>query len=131
MKNFSKSWKSSSKPKKQRKYAAQAPLHIKGKMLAAHLSKELKEKYNKRSLRVIKGDKVKVMTGSFKGKIGIVEKVHVKIQKIEIAGVEYTKKDGEKSKYPTNVTNVMITELNLNDKRRKEKLSAKKVESKK
>lgn len=131
MKNFSKSWKSSSKPKKQRKYAAQAPLHIKGKMLAAHLSKELKEKYNKRSLRVIKGDKVKVMTGSFKGKIGIVEKVHVKIQKIEIAGVEYTKKDGAKSKYPTNVTNVMITELNLNDKRRKEKLSAKKVESKK
>ena len=126
MKNFSKAWKSSSKPKKQRKYAAQAPLHIKGKMLAAHLSKELKEKHAKRSLRVIKGDKVKVMTGGFKGKTGLVEKVYVKTQKIEIAGVEYTKRDGSKSKYPINVTNVMITDLNLNDKRRKEKLSKKK-----
>ena len=127
MKNFSKSWKSSSKPKKQRKYAKQAPLHIKRTMLSAHLSKELKAKHAKRSVNVVKGDKVKVMTGSFKGKIGVIDKVHTKTQKIEINGVEYTKKDGSKSKYPIHITNVMIMELNLNDKRRKEKLSKKEM----
>lgn len=131
MKNFSKTWKSSSKPKKQRKYAIQAPLHIKGRMLKSHLTKDLKEKYNKRATRVIKGDKVKIMTGNFKGKIGLVEKVYVKTQKIEIAGIESTKRDGSKSKYPIHVSNLMIIELNLNDKRRKEKLSAKISETKK
>lgn len=129
-KDFSKSWKSSTRPKKQRKYQLNAPLHIRGKMLSSHLSKELREKYTKRSIRAIKGDKVKVMVGNFKGKIGQIEKVYTKNKKVEIAGVEYTKRDGSKSKYPIHVSNLMITELNLNDKRRKEKLTITKKDEK-
>lgn len=126
MKKFSKSWKSSSKVGKQRKYQAQAPLHIKGKMLSAHLSKELREKHNKRSVRVRKGDKVKVMTGSFKGKTGTVERVDTQKLKVYVSKVEYTKKDGSKTMYPIHVSNIMITEFVTGDKLRKEKLSTKK-----
>ncbi len=121
-KQFSKAWKSSTQPRKQRKYQANAPLHLKRKMTQSHLSKELREKHGKRSIRVKKGDKVKIMTGGFKGKIGTIEKVDTKNSKVFITKVEYTKKDGSKTMYPIHSSNVMITELNLNDKRRKEKL---------
>lgn len=119
---FSNNWKSSTQPRKQRKYAAQAPLHVKSSMLSSHLSKALREKYGKRSIRVRKGDKVKVLVGNFKGKTGKVESVITKDYKVHIEGVDSTKKDGSKIKYPVHVSNIMITELNLDDKKRKSKL---------
>ena len=122
---FSKVWKSSKQPRKQRKYQANAPSHIKGKMIHSHLSKELREKHGHRSTRVKKGDKVKIMTGGFRGKTGTIERVDTKNFKVFISKVEYTKKDGSKTMYPIHVSNVMITELNMNDKRRKEKLTKK------
>ena len=116
---FSKMWKSSKKPNKQRKYRLNAPLHIKRKMMAAHLSKDLRSKYNKRSMVIRKGDKVVVMRGNHKGKEGAVEKVITSKQKITIHGIEVVKKNGTKSLYPINVSNVMIKELDLGDKKRK------------
>ncbi len=124
MKTFSKAWISSKKISKQRKYRSNAPLHIKGKFLSAHLSKELKQKYGKRSLRIRKGDKVKIAVGTHKNKNGTVEKVNVKQSKIYITGVETVKKDGSKSLYPIQPSNLIITELNLSDKARKQKLEA-------
>lgn len=124
-KEFSKAWKSSVQPRKQRKYQANAPLHIKRKMLQAHLSKDLREKHGRRAIRVKKGDKVKVMIGSFRGKIGAVERVDTKNCKVFINKIEYTKKDGAKTMYPIHISNVLITELNLDDKRRKEKMAKK------
>ena len=47
-KDFSKSWKSSRQPRKQRKYVFNAPLHIRHKLVSANLSKELRKKYGKR-----------------------------------------------------------------------------------
>ena len=120
MKNsFSKSWKSSKQPRKQRKYSYNAPEHIKSKMLGAHLSKELREKYSKRSIRPIRGDKVTVMIGMHKGKNGKIERVDVNKMKVFITGIEMIKKDGNKVLYPINVTNLVVTELNLEDKKRK------------
>jgi large subunit ribosomal protein L24 len=115
----------SSKPKKQRIMQKKASLHIKGKMLGCHLSDDLKKKYDKRSIRVRKGDKVKVMSGQFKGKTGKVEEVNVKNSKIYVNGVEYQKKEGTKIKMPIHASNVMITELNLEDKKRQEILKRK------
>jgi large subunit ribosomal protein L24 len=57
----------SKKPSKQRKAMYQAPLHRKHKLFSAHLSKELRKQWNKRSLPVRKGDEVKIMRGKFKG----------------------------------------------------------------
>lgn len=125
MKEWSRDWNSSKKPGKQRKYRYNAPLHIKRKFMAAHLSKELRNKYHRRSIKLVKGDKVKVMRGQFKGHVGKVEKVDVKKSKIIISGIEIQKKDGSKTIYQINPSNAMIQELNLDSKKRMKKLEKK------
>jgi large subunit ribosomal protein L24 len=116
--NFNTNWKSSTKPKKQVKYRFNAPAHIKGKMLRAHLSSELVKKYDKRTARVRKDDKVKIMTGQFKNKTGKVEVVDTKNFKVIIQGIGIQKTEGTKIRYPIAISNVMITELTLSDKKR-------------
>ncbi|RME77651.1 50S ribosomal protein L24 [Candidatus Woesearchaeota archaeon] len=114
---FSTKWKSSKQPRKQRKFRARAPLHIKQKFMGAHLSKELREKHNTRSLPVRSGDKVKVMIGQFKGKEGKVDRVSRIKGKIYVTGCELVKRDGSTVPYPIHPSNVMITEL-AEDKKR-------------
>ena len=125
MKKFSSSWKSSKKQKKQRKYVFKAPLHIKQKLVHAHLSKELRKKYSKRNSSVRKGDKVKVLRGQFKKHEGKVERVDLKNIKIFIAGVEKTKKDGNKALIGIHPSNLMIVDLNMDDKLRQKILERK------
>ena len=131
MKTWSKSWKSSKKVRKQRKYRYTAPLHIKKKFLGSHLSKELRNKYNRRNITVIKGDKVKVLRGQFKGHVGKVEKVNIKESKILVSGIEIQKKDGNKIQPLIHPSNIIIEDLNLDDKKRNMILDRKKVENKK
>jgi large subunit ribosomal protein L24 len=119
---YSKTWISSVKPGKQRKYRLNAPLHIRGKFFHVHLSKELAKKFGRRSIRIKKGDRIKIIKGQFKGKSGKVESVDTRNIKIYIEGIEFQKKDGTKTKYPISPSNTMITELELKDKKRQEKL---------
>jgi large subunit ribosomal protein L24 len=123
---FATSWKSSVQPRKQRKYQANAPLHLKGKFLAATLSKDLRAKHNTRSVRVRTGDKVKVLRGQFKGKEGAVDRVSLKDIKLYIEGVELTKPEGGKIKYPVHPSNVMILSLKNETRRFKEHKKASK-----
>jgi len=118
MKKFSSSWISSIQPRKQRKYRYNAPVHIKRKFLGSTLSKELRKKHGIRSISVVTGDKVLIMRGQYKKQEGKVDKVNVKEGKVFVTGAERDKKDGSKSMYPLNASNLMITELNLNDKKR-------------
>ena len=118
MKKISKSWKSSTSPRKPRKFIANAPLHIKSKFVSSHLSTDLRKKHKLRSIRVIKGDKVKVMRGMFKGKTGNVERIDIKQSKAFITGIENIKKDGSKTLYPIHSSNLLIQELNTKDKKR-------------
>ena len=122
-KEWSADWKMSTKPGKQRKYIANAPLHIKSKMIVSHLSKDLKKKYGTRNSRVVKGDKIKVVRGDFRGKMGTVELVDIKKSKVYVTGIERMKKDGSKAKVALNASNLIITELNLADKKRNAKFS--------
>lgn len=124
-KKFSKSWKSSKQKRKQRKYIKNAPLNIKHKFLSAHLSKELRQKYKKRSICVRKNDKVKIVRGQFKGKEGKIEKVFTKKSKVYIDNIQITKIDGTKTHYPIHPSNLIITELSLDDKKRKKILERK------
>ncbi|MEA3430979.1 MAG: 50S ribosomal protein L24 [Nanoarchaeota archaeon] len=124
-KEFSSEWKSSKKPSKQRKYRAKAPLHLKTEFLSSHLSKDLKKKYGRRNVTIRKNDKVKILRGQFKGKVGKIERVDRKNEKIYIAGVEMTKKDGGKSFYPIHPSNLLITELHLEDRKRIKSLERK------
>ena len=125
MKKWSRSWKASKQPKKQRKYRYNAPAHIRHKLMAAHLAKDLRKKYGRRSFPIRKGDKVKVLRGQFKGTIGEIEKKNMEKYKVYVKGVEVKKKDGTKTSYPIHPSNVMILALNLDDKRRARALSRK------
>jgi large subunit ribosomal protein L24 len=122
---FATSWKNSVQRRKQRKYTYNAPAHIKGKFLAAHLSKQLHEKYGTRSVRVRKGDKVRILRGNSKGKEGKVERVDVEKTQIYISGIDAAKMDGSKAPVTLHPSSVMIIELDLSDKKRKEKLAGK------
>lgn len=107
------------RPGKQRKYRAKAPLHLRHKMMAAHLSKDLRQKHKKRSFPIRKGDKVKVLRGQFTGVIGEVEKVDMKYYKVYVKGAEFRAKTGAPPrKYPLHPSKVMIITLNLDDKMR-------------
>lgn len=117
-KKWTKSWKGSAKTRKQRTYVRNAPLHIQGDFVAAHLQKELRQKYKCRSIRLRVGDKVKVARGSFKSKLGTVERINVKKKKVYISGIELTKRDGSKAMCPIHPSNIIIQELDTNDKRR-------------
>ncbi|HLD11071.1 MAG TPA: 50S ribosomal protein L24 [Candidatus Nanoarchaeia archaeon] len=123
---WSKSWKESSQSRKQRKYLYNLPLHLIKKIMRSTLSKELRKKYNKRNIGLIKGDKVKIMRGTDRGKVGKVSKVSYVRRFIQIEGFEIVKRDGAKVRKKFNASNLMITELNLDDKRRKIKIEDKK-----
>jgi len=126
---FSTSWKASKRPAKQRKYLAQAPLHIKRKFVSVNLSKELRNKYGKRNIPVRKGDGVKIMRGKFKGKTGKVIEVKLKKSKIIVEGIQVKKQDGSKVNVKMQPSNLQITELNLDDRKRN-KIINKKIENK-
>ena len=115
---FSSSWKKSKQPRKQRKYRYNAPLHVKQKFVSTHLSKELRKKYKKRNVNLRKGASVKVMRGQFKNKSGKVDEVDVKKTSVYVDGIETVKRDGTKSRYPIHPSNLIITDVNLDDKMR-------------
>lgn len=117
-KKFVSSWKSSKQPRRQRKYRANAPLHVKQKFMGGHLSKDLKKKYGKRSVAIRKGDHIKVIRGEFRNKIGKIDKIDLKKGRLYVEGIEVIKKDGTKVLRSIHPSNVIILELNLDDKKR-------------
>jgi len=117
-KQWSSKWKSSKQPRKQRKYRYEAPLHIKRKFLSASLAKPLRERYERRSMILRKGDEVIVMKGDIKGTKGIIEKADIKKGKVYIEGVKMKKVDGSEVSRPIAPPNLLITKLNLDDKKR-------------
>lgn len=132
---FSKSWKASTQPRKQRKYRFNAPLNIRRKMMASNLSKGLRKKYGRRSFPIRKGDIIKIFRGKFKGKNGTVEFVNYKRYHLIVDGIFIKKKDGTKIPVKIHPSKVQITELNLDDNKRikslKKKMEKEKNEIKK
>lgn len=87
-------------------------------MLAAHFSKELREKYKRRSLPLRKGDEVEIMRGSFKKKKGKISKVDLKKYKVYVEGATRKRTTGVDVQVPFHSSNLKIINLNLEDKRR-------------
>lgn len=115
---FSTSWLSSKQPRKQRKYLANAPFHIKHKFLSANLSKSLREKYGKRNLPLRKGDEVLIMRGAFAKKKAKVASVDLKNSRVTLEGIQRTKKEGSKVNVYFRPSALQIQTLNLDDKKR-------------
>ncbi|MBU0898839.1 MAG: 50S ribosomal protein L24 [Nanoarchaeota archaeon] len=118
---------SSKQPRKQRKYRHNAPMHIRQKFVSVHLSPALRKQFKTRSASIHKGDDIKVMDGSFKGKTGSVERVNLKKCKIYVDGIKAKKVDGTEVMRALEPSNLMITKLNLDDKIRQKVLNKKNV----
>lgn len=112
----------SKQPRKQRKVRYNAPIHQAGKFLSAPLSPDLREKYKRRSTRVVTGDTVKILRGDFAEDVGIVDAVDTGKYRVIVHGASVTKADGTEVPRPLDPSNVQITKLNLKDKRRVTKL---------
>ena len=125
---FNKSWNSSKQPRKQVKFRANAPNHIKRTFMGSTLDKPLREKYGMRSIEVKKGDEVKIMRGKFKGKQGKVGVVDISNTRIQVDGVQRSKAGGEKLETWFHPSKVKI--IILDDKDKKRMKSSKKVEVK-
>lgn len=115
---YSPAWKSSTRTRKQRKYVWNAPAHKRHVFLSAHLAKNLRQQYKRRSAPVRVGDKVKILRGSYTGKSGSVERTDTKRHLIFITGIDATKRDGSKRLIPLQPSNLIIEELDLKDRRR-------------
>ncbi|MEM5815154.1 MAG: 50S ribosomal protein L24 [Candidatus Aenigmatarchaeota archaeon] len=109
----------SKKARKQRKFLIKAPLHLRRKMIAAHLSKELRKKYGRRSITLRVGDEVKIMRGEFKGVTGKVVEIDTKKYKVFVDVVKKKRTIGTEYLVPISPSNLMVISLNLEDKYRK------------
>ena len=113
-------------PGKQRKKLFNAPAHIRHRLMAAPLSRELVASRGVRSLPVRKGDTVRIQRGDNKGFEGKVSRVDTKAFRIYIEGFTREKVDGTNIFLPVHPSKVQIRNLNLDDKWRKDVLSRKK-----
>ena len=89
--------------------------HKRDKFLGANLSVNLREQHNKRSMRVIKGDTVRILRGEYVGIEGKVEKVNTERSTLSIEGVQREKIRGGKVKVQVHASNVQIISLNTDD----------------
>ena len=108
----------SSKPRKQRRALYNAPLHMRQKLMGAHLSRELRAQLGKRSLPIRKGDEIKVMRGSNAGKAGKVAEVDLKKTKIFVEGIVRKTAKGNEVKTGFEPSNLLITKADFSDKMR-------------
>ena len=99
------------------------------KFMSANLSKELRNKYKRRSLPLRKGDVVKVMRGEFRKKTGKIIAINRKKMNVEIEGMQIKKQDGSKTNVKFRPSVLQLTELNLEDRKRIEMLKANKSET--
>ena len=92
--------------------------HLTERRLRSPLSRALREKYGRRNVRVIAGDTIKVIRGEYSGIEGKIEKINMKRGSLAIEGIQREKVRGGNVKVEINSTNVIVTDLDLDDKYR-------------
>ncbi len=135
----------SSKPGKQRKGAAKAPIHVRRKRVRARLLTNDPTLAGIRSVTVRAGDTVAVLRGDFshpnsvksdtrgkragqkRGRAGIegtVIGIDVDSGQILVEGISATKGDGKEEAMPLHASNVVVTKLDEGDPARLARLAA-------
>jgi large subunit ribosomal protein L24 len=89
--------------------------HKRDKFLGANLAENLREQHSKQSMRVIKGDTVRILRGEYVGIEGKVEKVNTEKSTLSIEGVQREKIRGGNVKVQVHASNVQIISLNTDD----------------
>jgi large subunit ribosomal protein L24 len=96
--------------------------HRRDASIAAHLDDNLYRQYSLRSYRVIKGDTVRIMRGEYSGIEGKVESVNTTRGTLAIEGIQREKVKGGNVKVKIHSSNVLISNFNMDDKYRQNRL---------
>eukprot|EP01147_Barroeca_monosierra_P005681 gene5681-7248_t len=105
--------------RKARKAHFTAPSSLRRRLMSSPLSKELREKYNVRSMPIRKDDEVRVVRGSNKGTLGKVVTCYRKKWVIHIERSVREKRNGMTVPLPFHPSKVEITKLKLDKDRKK------------
>ncbi|KNC87653.1 60S ribosomal protein L26 [Sphaeroforma arctica JP610] len=119
----------SSSRRKCRKAHFAAPSSVRRTLMSAPLSKELRTKYNVRSIPVRKDDEVTVTRGRFKGQSGKVTAVYRKKWVLQIERLNREKANGMSVPVGIDASKVEVNKLSL-DKDRKAILERKNRDTK-
>lgn len=117
----------SRQPRRQRRALHEAPLHVRRRMLTAKLAPELRRRLGVKRLPVRRGDTVMIMRGDFRGVTGKVVRVDLKRVRIYVEGATRVNSRGQTVYYPIHPSKVMITEVDMSDKRRQEAVERRKT----
>ncbi|XP_044738009.1 60S ribosomal protein L26 [Chrysoperla carnea] len=110
----------SSSRSKNRKRHFTAPSHIRRVLMSAPLSKELKQKYNVRSMPIRKDDEVQVVRGHYKGQqVGKVVQVYRKKFVIYIERIQREKANGASVYVGIHPSKCVIVKLKMDKDRKK------------
>ncbi|GBC09580.1 hypothetical protein RclHR1_00090014 [Rhizophagus clarus] len=108
----------SSSRRKSRKAHFSAPSSVRRKIMSAALSKELRDKYNTRSIPIRKDDEVRIVRGTYKGRDGKVLRVYRKRWVIHIDRISKEKISGNTVPVGIHPSNVVVTKLKINRDRK-------------
>ena len=105
------------KPTKVRNHQIYRAMNqVVNKQICAPISKELRKKYSRRSIRIMVDDTVKVVRGEYKGLTGKITKIAIESSGVAIEGNKKEKLKGDKIDVYIHSTNMIITSLNTDDK---------------
>ncbi|MFB6194300.1 MAG: 50S ribosomal protein L24 [Halobaculum sp.] len=117
----------SEKPRTQRNRRRDAPLHERHDQVRAPLSEDLREEYDQRNVRVNAGDTVEVTRGDHAGEEGEVLEVDLRDETVFVEDVTVEAADGEETPRAMDASNLLVTELDLEDERREDRLESAEV----
>lgn len=102
----------------QRRRHFNAPSHERRVLMSAPLSKELRAKYNVKSMPIRKDDEVQIVRGGFKSREGKVIASYRKKFVIHVERVTKDKVNGQTVQVGIPASNVVITKLKLDNDRK-------------
>ncbi|ELR02770.1 ribosomal 60S subunit protein L26A [Pseudogymnoascus destructans] len=103
--------------RKSRKSHFSAPSSVRRTIMSAPLSKELREKYNVRSIPIRKDDEVTIVRGSNKGREGKITTVYRLKYIVHVERVVREKSSGQSVPLGIHPSKVVITKLKLDKDR--------------
>ena len=102
-------------PRKQRRASFNASTFNRHRQMSISLSRDLRGRYKRRALPVRKGDTVRIVSGSFKGREERVSKVDLRTLRVTLDNVTIKKVDQKLKPLPIVANHLILTRLNLAD----------------
>ncbi|XP_059475891.1 large ribosomal subunit protein uL24 [Neocloeon triangulifer] len=106
--------------RKNRKRHFTAPSHVRRRLMSSPLSKELRSKYNVRTMPIRKDDEVQVVRGHYKGQqVGKVVQVYRKKFVVHIERIQREKANGASAYVGIHPSKVVVVKLKMDKDRKK------------